>query len=216
MTWNPRTAHRVAAIDAYRFPAAVRQRFASEHNGLSRSDLDQVESATRQWFRLAARHPRAKLTMPSLVAAALWAELSRQTTEYTAFCAQAFGRVFTTPPTADSPSPGGTSQRWPGGSPAALADTFRLARQDEGCEPTTLPLLFRVDQQLPVPGGYRYLADCGGRGICHDLPGAVCLQHLKGPGRGIRGRSPFGPPPPGYSGPGGGGGSCGGGGCGSS
>jgi hypothetical protein len=203
MSWSPRTAHRVAAIDAYRFPVAVRQRLASEHDSLSQAGLDQVESATRQWFRLAARHPRAKLTMPSLIAAALWTELSRRTTEYAAFCTEAFGRASLDPPSSTGP--------------AALAHTFRLARQDENCGPATLPLLFRVDQQLAIPGGYRYLADCGGRGTCYDQPGARCLHHLKGTGRLVRGRNPYGPPPPGYSGPGGSGeGMTCGGGCGSS
>jgi hypothetical protein len=203
MSWNRRSAHRLAAVDAYRFPAAVRQRFAAEHDGLSQAGIDQVEAATRQWFRLAARHPRAKLSMPSLIAASLWSEQARQSADYDAFCSQAFGRAFPPPP----PPAAGPS----GASAAALADTFRHARQDEDCAPTALPLLFRIDQQLAVPGGHRYLADCGGRGTCYDLPGALCLQHLQGTGRSIRGRNTFGPPPPGYSSPGGG---CGGGGCG--
>ncbi|MCM4080355.1 hypothetical protein [Paractinoplanes hotanensis] len=228
MSWNPRTAHRVAAIDAYRFPAAVRQRLASEHDSLSQAGLDQVESATRQWFRLAARHPRAKLTMPSLIAAALWTELSRQATEYAAFCTEAFGRASLDGPSPSGPtapaspsgptapaSPSGPTAPASSSGPAALADTFRFARQDENCGPAALPLLFRIDQQLAIRGGYRYLADCGGRGTCYDVPGAVCLQHLKGHGRLLRGRNRFGPPPPGNSGPAGGGMACGGG-CGSS
>nr|WP_221376351.1 hypothetical protein [Actinoplanes polyasparticus] len=219
MSWKPRTAHRVAAIDAYRFPAAVRQRLASEHDSLNQAGLDQVESATRQWFRLAARHPRAKLTMPSLIAAALWTEFSRQTTEYAAFCTEAFGRApldrpSSPGPTAPASSSGPTAPASSSG-PAALAETFRFARQDENCGPAALPLLFRIDQQLSIRGGYRYLADCGGRGTCYDVPGAVCLQHLKGPGRLLRGRNRFGPPPPGNSGPVGEGMACGGG-CGSS
>lgn len=181
MTWNRRTAQRLAAIDAYRFPAIVRQRFASEHDTLTRSDLDQVETATRQWFRLAARHPRARLATPSSAAQALWRELSLQSTDYAIFTAQVLGRPFTP---AD-------------GTPAGeLSETFELARLDEGCGPTTLPLLFRVDQQLAFPGGRRYLADCGGRGTCYDLPGALCLQHLGGTGRLIRRRGRSDPPPP--------------------
>ena len=215
MSWNPRTAHRVAAIDAYRFPAAVRQRLASEHDSLSQSGLDQVESAARQWFRLAARHPRAKLTMPSLIAAALWTELSRQTTEYAAFCTEAFGRAFPALGATGRTSIDRPTSTGPAGLPGALAGTLRLARQDENSGPTALPLLFRIDQQLTVHGGYRYLADCGGRGTCYDVPGAVCLQHLEGPGRLLRGRNRFGPPPPGHPGPGGEGMACGGG-CGSS
>ncbi|WP_249997625.1 hypothetical protein [Actinoplanes sp. M2I2] len=201
MSWR-RTDHRLAAIDAYRAPAIVRQRFAAEHDKLAQADLDQVESATRQWFRLAARHPRAKLTMPSSAAYALWRGVALQT-DYAAFSKQAFGRRFPPPP-ADAASP-------PGVDFGALAETHRLARQDEPGGPTALPLLFRIDQQLKFPGGRRYLADCGGRGTCYDVPGALCLQHLQGAGRPVRGRNPFGPPPPDYSSPGGGGPGCGGG-----
>ncbi|WP_250036214.1 hypothetical protein [Paractinoplanes maris] len=197
MSWH-RTAHRLDAINTFRFPALVRQRFASEHDTLSQAGLDQIESATRQWFRLTARHPRARPAMPSSAAHALWRELSRQSTDYAAFTTRAFGRPF--PPADDRP-------------PAGLAETLKLAREDEGGGPATLPLLFRVDQQVAFPGGHRYLADCGGRGTCHDLPGALCLQHAGGTGRLIRGRNTYGPLPPGSSSPGGGcGGGCGGGG----
>jgi hypothetical protein len=64
-----------------------------------------------------------------------------------------------------------------------------LAQQDDGCGPHELPLLFRVDGQLAVPGGRRYLVDCGGRGECFELRGTVCLQHLTGVGKPVRGDS---------------------------
>lgn len=41
-------------------------------------------------------------------------------------------------------------------------------------------MLFRVDRTLGIEGGTRYLADCGGRGQCHELPGAICLRHVSG------------------------------------
>ncbi|MBL7256323.1 hypothetical protein [Paractinoplanes lichenicola] len=216
-----RTASRLAAIDAYRFPAAARQRVATANGSLTTSGLDQVEAAARQWFRLAARHPRAKTTMPSLITATLWHELADQSTEYAQFCTTAFGHVLPPPaplpasPAAGTRGPAGVGGAvdlgapssgpagWaraevgggpPGVPPSALAETFRLARQDENCAPGALPLLFRIDQQLAIPGGYRYLADCGGRGLCHDLPGTLCLMHLQGNGRLIRRRPPFGGP----------------------
>ena len=203
MRWSRRTPGRLAAIDAYRFPASVRQRLAADHGTLTSTDLDQVEAAARQWFRLAARHPKAGLTMPSRITGALWRELARRPTDYETFCAEALGRDFPPPPdTSDAHRS------------AALGETFRLAQQDEGCDPPQLPLLFRIDQLLAIPDGYRYLADCGGRGTCHDLPGALCLMHVTGPGRSVRRRGPFGSPPAGgYEGNGL---SCGAGGCGSS
>ena len=64
--------------------------------------------------------------------------------------------------------------------------TLDLARRDEGCDPDQLPLLFRVDREIGIAGGRTYLADCGGRGQCFPVSGAVCLQHLGGAGKPLR------------------------------
>jgi hypothetical protein len=57
----PGVAGRVATIDAYRFPSSVRRRFAYTHESLSEREVRTAEAAARQWFRLAARHPHARL-----------------------------------------------------------------------------------------------------------------------------------------------------------
>jgi hypothetical protein len=172
---------RTAAVDAFEFPSSVRQRFAGQHHNLAADDIRTVEAATRQWFRLAARHPRAKLAMPSVVVDDLWHELVLHTRDYAAFCQAAFGHFLHHVPESAMAPPAAAENR----STRTLT-TLELARQDEGCGPGQLPLLFRVDQQVAVNGGRRYLADCGGRGQCHELPGMVCLQHLTGPGKAPR------------------------------
>jgi hypothetical protein len=155
---------RLAAVDAYQFPAAVRQRFALAHETLTGDEVALVEAATRQFFRLAARHPKDTPAMPSVVVDHLWHEFSLHTHEYAEFCGAAIGRIL----------PYGPAPDW------ALPSTLRLAQADEGCAPTRLPLLFRVDREVKAEGGRRYLADCGGRGICYELRGTVCLQHING------------------------------------
>ena len=131
-----------------------------------------MEDATRQWFRLAARHPRAKLAMPSVAADAMWHEVTLHTREYDAFCAGAFGRpLHHIPASAVKPESIG-----PG-----LSAAYRLACEDEPSEAPRLPLLFRVDRELAITGGHRYIADCGGRSECHEVPGARCLRHIAGP-----------------------------------
>jgi hypothetical protein len=171
--------HQLAFIDAYPFPSGIRLRFAGQHAPLSGTDVRTVEAATRQWFRLAARHPRAKLSMPSIVVDAMWRELILRSRGYAEFCETAFlGFLPHTPPFDMNAEPA-TADR------AGLATTYRLARHDE---PGRLPLLFRVNQELGIRGG-RYLADCGGRGHCHPMAGMLCLQHIDGPG-GLR-RGPW-------------------------
>jgi hypothetical protein len=174
---------RVATINGYAFPSGVRHRFSQIHPDLSAEDMWLVEDAVRQWFRLAARRPRARLAMPSLVADHYWQEFARHTRDYASFCQTALGRPW--------PAHAATQQSW-------LRETFRLARQDEGTGATVLPLLFRVDSDLAVPDGRHYLPDCGGRGECFHLDGMICLEHVDGVGRPVRRGWRIGEAPPPY------------------
>jgi hypothetical protein len=159
------------------FPRSVRQRFAHQHPQLADDDLTLVEAAARQWFRLAARHPVAKLSMASVLVDDFWRELLRHTRDYATFCDAAFGRFL--PHDADSAvsAANATANRT-----TRLRHTLNLARQDEGCGPRGIPLLFRVDRQLGLDGA-GYVADCGGHGECYEVSGTVCLQHLIGLGK---------------------------------
>ncbi|WP_433367252.1 hypothetical protein ACQPZX_39270 [Actinoplanes sp. CA-142083] len=185
MSWirsRDRTARRLAVVGDYRFPAGVRHRFFVAHDDLDSTSIALVEDAAHQWFRLAARHPRATLSMPSVVVDDLWREAVRDT-GYAEFCEAAFGRPLPYAPehAADR----------------GLADTFRFACEDETCGPAELPLLFRVDKTLAVKGGRNYLADCGGRTQCHEFPGAICLRHVAGVEKAKRwSRLGSAPPPP--------------------
>jgi len=185
------TARRVAAVDAYQFPSSVRQRFALVHHTFTLEQIATVEAATRQWFRLAARRPKAALSMPSVIVDDLWHEMVLHTRDYAAFCDAALGRFLHHVPESAMTGPDAAANRG-----KTLRATFELAQQDEKCGPTGLPVLFRVDRDLAVEGGRHYLADCGGRGQCHSVPGVVCLQHVRGNGRpiqrnrGVRGMHP--------------------------
>ena len=147
-------------------PSGVRQRFAFTHPALTADHLRAVEDAAGQWFRLVAQHPRARLAIPSVAVE----ELCRVWTDH-----------------AVASAAGDHGKR--------LQLTLRLAQRDEGCPPDALPLLFRVDREVGITGGRRYLIDCGGRGQCFPVPDATCLIHLTGPGRPVRGdwKGPNGP-----------------------
>jgi hypothetical protein len=170
--WD-RGTRRLAAVDGYRFPSGVRQRFAFTHPGLTHEHHDTVEAAVRQWFRLVARQPRAKLTMPSTVTGDYWREFRSHDREYGEFCHQVAGHLVPDQPAKDKG--------------AGLCTAFRLAQQDEHLESHRLPLLFRVDRELAVTGARRYVADCGGHDRCYDESDALCLRHVGGVQRGRRG-----------------------------
>jgi hypothetical protein len=166
-----RSSRWVSAVDAYEFPSGVRQRFTLQHGELSAAALRSVEAAARQWFRIAARHPKARLAMPSVIVDEFCREFRLQAREYTDFCAVVLGRPAVVA----------------GNGPRELAATFRFAREDESSQAGMLPALFRVDRDVAAAGGQHYLADCGGRGICYELKGSVCLLHLGGAGTGRTG-----------------------------
>ncbi len=97
------------------------------------------------------------------------------------FCQAAFGRFMHHVPDSVAGSPAELASR-----SRRLMATLELARRDEDCAADQLPSLFSVDQRLGIADGHRYLADCGGRGQCHELRGTVCLRHLIGQGRSAR------------------------------
>ena len=153
-SWNMAVfKRRAATVEDVQFSSGLRQRFAHVRPDVTRDGLQVVEAGAQQWFRMGGRHPKAKLTVPSVVVGDFVREFALQ-------------NQGTAPSVAER---------------GRLAETFRLAREDE--KGAVLPLLFRVDRELSVAGGWNYLADCGGRGVCYELKDTVCLQHLRGPGR---------------------------------
>lgn len=220
-----RIARRVAAVNGYEFSVSMRRRLRLKHPDLGAPSITLIEAATRQWFRLLARRPKARLSMPSRVVDDLWHEMLLHTRDYAAFCDAAIGRfVHHEPESAMPPKQARANQS------EGLLTTLLLARADENCPPDTLPLLFRVDQEVGLDGARRYIIDCrGGRSQCYGNPNPhlMCLAHLAGWGRPQPGLSQPRAPSHhntawmghgcGGAGGGGSGGSCGGGcgGCGS-
>ena len=183
-----RVGQRIRVINEFGFPAGVRQRFWQHHAHLDTDAVALVEAGARQWFRVIAGNPGAKLAMASTVVDDLWHEFVLHTRDYAQFCDQAFGRFLHHEPEA-AMTPAAASRNRSSG----LLRTLRVARQDEHCDDTQLPLLFRVDAALDVPGGRRYLLDCGGGDVrCFPAAGVTCLRHLNG----VRAKkSPWGSPP---------------------
>ena len=180
-----RVNQRIHVVDTFPFPSSARQRFALQHPELTGDDGALVEAAVRQWFRLAVRHPKALLSIPSVLVDDLWREVIRHSREYATFCDAAFGRYL---PRAPESAMSANTDRT-----TRLRRTLVLARQDERCGARGIPLLFRIDRELSTNDGARYVADCGGHGECYEVSGTVCLQHLTGLSRRPRaGRRPGG------------------------
>jgi hypothetical protein len=171
-----RATRRASAVDAYTFPPSVYQKLRFKHPDLGTESTALIAAATRQWFRILARHPRARLSMPSTAVADMAHEFLSHPRDYVAFCDTAFRHfVHPDPESVLTPHQAAT------GRPDRLLTTLRLAREDENCWPE-LPIIFLVDHHVRLAGAHRYLADCGGRGMCNyvSTPGLVCLHHLAG------------------------------------
>jgi len=97
------------------------------------------------------------------------------TREYEALCQAAFGRFLDREPEPEIGPSNATAKE-----STRLRATLDRAQRDEGISGNQLPLLFRIDRELDVSSGRRYLVDCGGRGECFGVAGVVCLQHLRG------------------------------------
>ena len=177
--WHPGgrgTAARVAAIDGYRFPEAMVDRFRQDHPEMQPEDSSLVEAAARQWFRLTAREPRRRLALPSRAVSGVWLAFLHAEDAYRHFCDEAFGEFLPHKPPPSGPGEGVAD------APGLLL-TFESALRDEPDPPNGLPWLFRVDAKTQILNARRYIADCGGGRECYTVAGSVCLRRLAGTSR---------------------------------
>ncbi|MEK8105394.1 hypothetical protein NKG94_09860 [Micromonospora sp. M12] len=99
----------------------------------------------------------------------LWQALTLHADDYATFCDAAWAPAV---PPADARGRRRHDKRQ---SQPLLLATLRCGRLDEGGGPSDLPLLFRVDQELQVHDGNRYLVDCGVAASASRFPtGSAC------------------------------------------
>jgi hypothetical protein len=170
------TLRRQRFIRAYRFPDAVFAKVAARHPHLKPDDLQLVASGMQSFFYCRLRSPFAPVGMPSRVVDDFWHEFILDTKAYAAFCAKAFGRFFHHLPSSGA----GDGKK----KLKALRLTWRFACEEERlnlARPQRLPLLFAIDAQLAIAGGFTYSRDhplhqangagCAGGGGCSGCGG---------------------------------------------
>ena len=180
-TWGWRRwalAARLRAINQSPLPRSVRTALRAEFPGWSEAQCEAVENGLRQYFRVCAKSRGAWVAMPSKAVDAAWHAFILDTRAYGRFCHRAFGRLLHHTPAEALPE-GLAAQRLKEG----LIRAWRGACQDEGRPvhpPTALPLLFALDLELGVPGGYRYVPDC--RLLDRDRGNTHCATDVSGCG----------------------------------
>lgn len=168
-------------IESYHFHPAIRTKVKRKYPDLNDAQLDRVFDGLREYFHLCNRANRHWVAMPSQVVDDAWHEFILFTRSYQRFCGRAFGRYLHHTPaeamTAPKRAQDGIKRAW------------RLACRKEKINsetPDRLPLLFALDGELGVPGGFVYALNCvpGGREYCasHIGCGGGCSGDWGGDG----------------------------------
>ncbi|MDD2722450.1 MAG: hypothetical protein PHH59_00310 [Methylovulum sp.] len=170
-------------IERYRFHPAIRQKLRKKHPTLTDQQLDLVFQALRDYFYCCSRAKHRMVSMPSQIVDDAWHEFILFTRSYQQFCQKAFGRFLHHTP-AEAMSRPTLAQD-------GIKRAWRLACVKEKINPKTpeyLPLLFALDAQLAVPGGFIYRLHCipGSNGYCasHIGCGGGCSGGCGGDGDG--------------------------------
>lgn len=154
-------------IQNYRFHPALISKIRHKHPALSDQQLDRVLLGLRDYFYICHRANHRMVAMPSQIVDDAWHEFILFTHSYQQFCQKAFGRFL-----HHTPAEAMTS---PSTAPNALKRAWRLACLKEKIhprKPCRLPLLFALDAELGIAGGFKYSLNC--------LPGSgnYCASHI--------------------------------------
>jgi len=203
-----------AYIDDYPFHPAIRSKLAAKHPQLTEGQLDLVFQGLRDYFHICnMAGAKRMVAMPSQVVDDAWHEFILFTRAYQQFCRHALGRYLHHTPAEAMAGPT-TAQE-------SIKRAWRLACAKEGLNPRgayVLPLLFAIDSELNIPGGFVYVPDCRNpnspnynQGQCASHIG--CAAGCSGDTGALRSDSSSGGVGDGFGGDGFGGDGCGGAGC---
>lgn len=157
-----RSAARQRFIREFHPPPWLFEELCRRHPQLSQEDCAQVANGLRQFFLCYLQSGCRYVSMPSRVVDDLWHGLILDTRAYKHFCQQAFGHfLHHRPAQALSRS-------------TQLADAglhlcwWQACRQERinPRQPDRVPLLFNLDSQFAIVGGFLYVTDC--QGLRHD------------------------------------------------
>lgn len=152
-----RRLERAEYVRSFSWPAGLLDKLQARHPGFTRKETALVSQGLRQFFLAYLQSGNKYVAMPSQVADDLWHEFILYTRAYQDFCERAFGGFLHHTP-AVALAQGEKRDN------AGLRRVWWFACRDESIDPrkpSRLPLLFALDTKLNIPGGYRYVPDCG-------------------------------------------------------
>lgn len=168
-------ASRQRFLDRFDLPAGVMERFMQKRPELSADQHALVQQGLQQYFRLCVDARGRFVSMPSQIVDELWHEFILFTRLYQQFCQRALGSYLHHTPAEAMPTPNTATE--------GIRRAWKLACRREDInpkKPDRLPLLFALDAQLGIAGGFIYALNC------HDAAasssGAFCASDIGGCG----------------------------------
>lgn len=149
-----RHEQRVAFIDAYQFPARVKERVGRHYPHLSDDQLSLIMHGLRQYLQFCNTSIHETVSMPSRAVDTAWHEFILFTRDYNQFCERGIGRFLHHLPAEGTISPGMIED--------GLRKAWLLACEWEGIDqksPCRLPFLFAIDAALNIPDGFPHSLD---------------------------------------------------------
>lgn len=160
-------------LDRFELPVGVMERFKLKRPELSGDQLALVQQGLQQYFRLCVAARGRFVSMPSQVVDELWHEFILFTRLYQKFCERALGKYLHHTPAEAMPTPNTATE--------GIRRAWRLACRQEKInpkKPKRLPLLFALDAQLGIVGGFVYALNCNDAATSSS--GAFCASDIGG------------------------------------
>jgi hypothetical protein len=117
-------------------------------NPLKDKEKKDLETAVVQFFTLCLTSKNNSVYMPSLVVDKVWHEFILDTKSYRKFCDKVFSKYLDHNPSGKSTIEAENRLKI-----ATFKKTFEITKN---IQYPTLPLLFAIDEQLKVRGGFKY------------------------------------------------------------
>jgi len=162
-------------VATYLFPRSVIERFQEKHPSLSQKQCEWVVDGLKQFFSAQQNGEAEPLSMPSMMADALWQEFILHTREYEFFCRSVGFHVDRSAAQAST-----DRQKVGEGLQQCWSHVCRLENLDSQ-KPSREPLLFSLDARLNITEGLRYQPDHnrlqgGGNGSAADIKTVYQLE----------------------------------------
>jgi hypothetical protein len=146
---------RIFFIKSYKFPPGIKEKIKVKYPHLTDAELSTVLDGLKSFFIISLKAKGRMVAMPSQVIDFAWHEFILFTRTYQQFCKKGLGKFL-----HHTPSEVMQSQTQ---AQEGIKRAWRLACDQEQInvkKPKKLPLLFAIDGDFKIEGGYIYSKNC--------------------------------------------------------